>query len=191
MTEDKTGRNRSLTGSVIRCERASLHLTDCGLKNAAGGAALVARNAGELLVSSCRIDADSGGLSIEVGQGECCRVRLRDNQVTLRDPSGAALSVWAPEVRQATSVVLDLAGNTIRAGRIAALRALPAGVRIEAHGNRFTFGQALLSFTGYPDRDAWRVGTVWDGEDNVFEGPAARIWVDGQAAISSGQPSTR
>jgi hypothetical protein len=114
-----------------------------------------------------------------------------DNRLTVRAESGAALSAWAPEVRQATRVELNLMGNTIQAGRIAALRSLPACVRIEAHGNRFTYGKALLSFTGYAERDAWRGGTIWDGEDNGYEGPAARVWVDGQPVDARVQPLTR
>jgi serine/threonine-protein kinase len=177
---------RSLTGSVIRCERAPLHLTDCRLKCAVGSVAIVARNAGEVSLRGCRIDAGTVGLSVEVGQGERFLVRMTDTRLTVRAESGAALSLWAPEVRRATRVELELTTNAIHAGRLFALRALPAGVKIEAHGNRFTFGQALLSFTGYADRDAWRGSTVWNGDDNVYEGPAARVWVDGQPVSPSG-----
>jgi hypothetical protein len=88
-------------------------------------------------------------------------------------------------------VELKLIKNTLRAGRIAALRSLPASVRIVAHGNRFTYGQALMSFTGYADQGAWRAGTIWDGDDNVYEGPSARVWVDGKPVIANGQSPAR
>jgi hypothetical protein len=189
--ENAPGGSQSHPGSLIRCERASLHLTDCRLKCAAGGVAIVARNVGEVIVRGCRIDAGTVGLSVEVGQGESCRVRMTDSRLTVRAESGAALSMWAPEVRQTTRVELNLIGNTLQAGRIAALRSLPAGVRIEAHGNRFGFARALLSFTGYADRDAWRAGTVWDGDDNVYEGPAARVLFNGHPVVPSEQTPTR
>ncbi len=191
IAEYSPGRRQSLSGSVIRCERASLHLSDCQLKCARGGPAIVARNADEVSVRRCRIDAGTVGLSVEVGQGESCRVRMTDSRVTVRADSGAALSMWAPETRQSTRIELDLTGNHFQAGRIAAFRALPASVRIMAHGNRFTFGQALLSFTAYADRDGWRVGTVWDGDENTYEGPAARVLVEGKPASASGQASHR
>jgi serine/threonine-protein kinase len=179
LIEDAAGRSRSLTGSLIRCAGAPLHLSDCRLK-CAGGVAIIARNTDEVSLRDCRIDAGTVGLSVEIGQVESCRVRLTESRVTVRAESGAALSVWAPEVRRATRFELELSGNTFQAGRIAALRALPAGVSITAHGNRFTFAQALLSFTGYAGQDAWRDGTAWDGDDNVYEGPSARVLDEGQ-----------
>jgi serine/threonine-protein kinase len=191
LAENSRTRQQSPTGSIIRCERAPLHLMDCRLKCAAGGVAIVARNVGEVVVRGCHIDAGSVGLSVEVGQGESCRVRMTDNRCMVRAETGATLSVWAPEVRQPTRVELHLIKNTLQAGRIAALRSLPASVRIVAHGNRFTYGQALMSFTGYADQGAWRAGTIWDGDDNVYEGPSARVWVDGKPVIANGQSPAR
>ena len=103
---------------------------------------------------------------------------MRDNQLTLRDTSGAALSVWAHRGTSGDPSGTESDrehpshGRPDRGPSIVA----PAGVRIKAHGNRFTFGQALLSFTGYSDRGAWQGGIAWDGDNNVYDGPATRVF---------------
>ncbi len=165
---------------MICCEGAPLHLTDCRLTTGADGVAVIARAASEVVVCGCRIDAGAVGLSVEAGQGSMCRVHVRESRITIRAKMGVALSLWASEVPQPTPVELELEGNTIQAGRTAALRALPAGLAIRARGNRFTFHTALLSYTGYADPDAWRRNTAWAGGDNAYEGPPSWLWVEGQ-----------
>jgi hypothetical protein len=110
-------------------------------------------------------------------------MRLENNRLTARGEFGAALSLWAPEVRGATAVRLELEGNTIVAGRMTALRALPSGLTIAARGNRFTYRSALLSYSGYADGTAWR-GTVMEGDGNSCQGPAAWLWVEGRAVAN-------
>lgn len=170
---------RSHAAPLICCEGAALHLTNCRLTSGAG-AAIEARNPGTVVVRGCRIDAGAVGLSVEVGQGSGCRIRVSESELTVRRSSGAALSVWAPEVRRPTPVELELERNTIQAGRAMALRALPAGLTIAARGNRFQFRTALLSYAGCADRDPWRRGTVWQGADNSYEGPTSWLWVEGR-----------
>jgi hypothetical protein len=171
--------HRSRAAPLICCEGAALHLTNCRLTSGAG-AAIEARNPGAVVVRGCRIDAGAVGLSVEVGQGSGCRIRVSESELMVRSSTGAALSVWAPEVRQPTPVELELERTTIQAGRALALRGLPAGLTIAARGNRFQFRTALLSYAGCADRDPWRRGTVWRGADNSYEGPASWLWVEGR-----------
>jgi hypothetical protein len=138
---------------------------------------VVVRDAGEVTVSGCRIDAADVGLSVEVGCGPECRVRISASRLNVRAASGAGLSLWVPEERAAPPVRMDLEGNTIRAGRTAALRGMPAGLTVNARDNHFAFRSALMSYTGCADGDAWR-GTVWQGGGNVYEGPASWLWVN-------------
>jgi hypothetical protein len=170
---------RSPDAPLIYGEQASLHLTDCKLTGGARGTAIIARNPAEVSLHGCVIEAGAVGLSVEVGQRDECRIRMVDNRLTVHEESGAALSLWAPEIRGATAVRVELEGNTIQAGRMAALRALPADLTIAAHGNRFMYRSALLSYSGYADRAAWR-STVWQGGGNSREGPAAWLWVEGR-----------
>jgi serine/threonine protein kinase len=165
---------------LIYCEQASLRLTDCKLTSGAAATAIIARNPDEVVLHGCGVEAGAVGLSVEVGQKTECRIRMVDNRLTVRGESGAALSLWAPEIRGATAVRVEMEGNTIQAGRTAALRDLPAGLTITARGNRFVYRHALLSYSGYADRVAWR-GTVWQGNGNSREGPAEWLWVEGRA----------
>jgi hypothetical protein len=167
---------------LLCCERADLHLTDCHLSGGADGTAIVARNPQALIVRNCRIDAGAVGLSVEVGQFASCRIQVIDSRLIVRGESGTALSLWAAEVRHPTAVELELLGNTIRADRTMALRALPSNLRIAARANRFTFRAGLLNYIGYADRDAWRRDTVWQGGDNSYDGPESWLWVEGEPA---------
>jgi hypothetical protein len=71
-------------------------------------------------------------------------------------------------------------GNTIAAGRIAAFRALPDHLEVEARGNHFMFRDTFVSFVGFGWPDSWRRMTVWRGQDNTFEGSGAWLRIDGQ-----------
>jgi serine/threonine protein kinase len=174
------GGNRAATGPLICCEGEPLHLTNCRLTGPADGAAIVVRDASQVSLRNCRIDAGSVGLSLEVGQGTSCRLRMSDCRLTVHGQAGAALSLWSPEVRQAVPVALELQGNTIRADRVAACRALPAGLTISASANHFVFRSSLLSYAGYGDHDIARTGTVWRGTDNSYDGPPSWLWVEGK-----------
>src|SRR6185437_7317074 len=172
--------HRSHGGSLICCAGASVQLIDCRLTTAPDNVAIIARNVGEILVRRCRIDAGSVGVSVEVGRNSTCRLRVLESRLSVREASGAALSLWAPEVSQPTAVDLQLQENTIHAGRMAAFQMLPAGLTIEANGNRFTFGTALLSFSGYQDGETCQRNLIWHEADNSYDGPASRLWINGQ-----------
>ncbi len=165
-------------GRLICCEQAALRLTDCRLY-APTGAGIVHRNGDELTLQSCRIETGGTAVSVEVGGQPTCQVRIVGTTLEARDASGAALALWAPEVRQPTAVDVELTGDTITAARAAALTALPAGVRITARGNEFFFRDALLSFAGYTDRQGWKRKTLWDGRDNRYHGSGAWLSIDG------------
>jgi tRNA A-37 threonylcarbamoyl transferase component Bud32 len=165
--------------SLVRCEGASLYLRDCRLTGPADGAAIIARNPAEAHLERCRIDAGLMAVSLEVGRDPSCRLRLIECQISTRHPSGTALSLWAPEIRQPTTIEMKLIGNTIQASQAIALRSLPARSSITARRNRFTYRSALLSYTGDADTDAWRRNTVWQGGENTYDGPAAWLTVEG------------
>jgi hypothetical protein len=152
------------------------------------GVALVARNPGEVIVRGCTITAGAAALSIEIGQGSASRIRLSDTHLTVRGESGAALALWSVEALQDSPVALELEGNTIQAARMAALRALPSTLTITACGNRFVYRTALLSYSGYAERDAWR-GTTWKSIGNSFQGPASWLWVQDKPLAALERPS--
>lgn len=170
---------------LIRCEQAPLYLTNCRLIGGAEGAAISTRNSGEVVVRGCGIEAGTIGLSVEVGQGGPVHIRIEESRLRVRENTGAALSLWAAEVWQTRPVEMELHGNTIEAGRVAALRERPATLTITARGNRFRYREALLSYSGFAKRDAWR-DTVWQGGGNSYQGPASWLWVEGKPiALSS------
>lgn len=175
---------------LIRCIQASLCLTNCRLTSRRGGAAVVARNCHEVVVRGCQIDTGTVGLSIEAGQGMAARIRIKDTRLSVREASGAALSLWAAEPQQSIPVELQLDGNTIEAGRIIAFRALPSTLTVRAHGNRFGYRKALLGYDGFADHDAWR-GSVWQGSGNSYQGPSSWLWVEGKPIAVSEQPAIR
>jgi serine/threonine protein kinase len=178
------------TGPLIRCQQADVRLTNCRLIGGAGAAALVARRPGEVVLRGCRIDAGSVGLSVEVGEAASCRISLDDCRLHVREQSGAALSLWGADLSRPSPVELQLRGNTIQAGRTAALRAFPAQLTITAHDNRFRYGRALLSYSGFAERDAWR-GTVWQGGGNRYEGPSSWLWVEDRPVVLPEPPRPR
>jgi serine/threonine protein kinase len=164
---------------LIRCTFAPLSLTNCRLHGGAEGAAIVARNPSEVILRGCTLDAGAVGLSVEVGQCDSTRLHISDTKLSVRDASGAALSLWAADIRQETPTALQLYGNTIECGRFAALRNLPASLTIEVRDNRFSYRTALLSYSGYTGRDAWRA-TDWRDGGNSYRGPEKWLWVEGK-----------
>jgi serine/threonine protein kinase len=143
---------------------ATIRLTDCRLTATGGGPAAVARG-GTLCLQSCRVRAAITALAIEADTVPCL-AELAGNDIAACDPAGAALAVWAPETAGPTDVVLSLEGNSIQAGRVTSVRALPGRLRVCANANDFTFSEALLGFSGYSDSAAWRRSTTWQGRDN-------------------------
>src|SRR5205085_2884512 len=85
---------------LVCVEGAPLCLRDCRLRSD-GGPPVALRNGGGLDLEGCQVTAGAVALSVEVGQGAACRVRLRGNTFRVREASGAALSLWAAEVGHA------------------------------------------------------------------------------------------
>jgi serine/threonine protein kinase len=175
---------------LLRCTQASLYLTSCRLDAGTHGIAIVARNPHQVVIRGSTITAGAVGLSVEVGKRSPSCLRLADTRLSVSEESGAALSLWSLEAGQASPIALELESNTIRAGHMADLRALPSTLTITAHGNRFQFGTALLSYSGFTERNSWR-GTSWHGDGNSFQGPASWLWVDGEPIVSGEQPALR
>jgi hypothetical protein len=171
----------SAAGPLICCQRADLRLKDCVLTGPGKSPLLVCRNSRELVLQGCRIEAGAIAVSVEVGQEASCRLELTSNVLLAQEESAVALSLWAPEVRQATPVELTMTRNTFTAGRVIALRALPAPLTVTAHDNTFTFHDGLLGCDAYPTPDSWRALTTWRGQDNRYHGAGAWLQLDGQA----------
>lgn len=177
LAEDKSRKRTQQATPLIRCAGAPLSLSNCRLFGGADGAVLVARNPGAVIVRNCRIDAGAVGVSVEVGQGGSVRLHIEKTKLTVRDPSGAALSLWAAELRQATPVALELHDNTLDCGCLAVLRDLPAPLTITARDNHFLYRTALLRYTRFAASAPWR-DTVWQGGGNTYQGPAQWLWVE-------------
>ncbi len=135
------------------------------------------------MLQACRVETGGTAVSVEVGDQTTCKVRIVNTMLAGRDPSAAGLALWAPRAHRPTAVDVELTGDTITAARATALTALPAGVRITAHGNSFSFRDALLSCAGYADRDGWRRTTTWDGRDNRYIGSGTWLSIDGAADV--------
>jgi hypothetical protein len=174
-------RDQAGRGPLVRVEGAELRLTDCRLQAAGRAAAIVQRQGRALTLRKCRIEAEALGLSVEVGGSGVCRVRLEGNRLLTHGPSGAALTLWAAEVCEPTPVEVHLTDNHVEAGRIVALRRLPARLTLRTKGNTLVFREAVLSFTGYAREDAWRPRTAWQGRANHYQAAGAWLRSDGQA----------
>jgi eukaryotic-like serine/threonine-protein kinase len=170
------GDEEGKAGHLVYAERADLGLMDCSLEAPRGNAAVVCRNGTEVLLRQCRMEAGSAAVSVEVGAAERCRVSLERCTIRTTRRAGAALSVWAPERRRATSVELSLERNAISADRVAAFTALPAPVAVAARDNDFSFREALIGFAGCKARDDWQRFIAWQGQNNRYQ--AAGPWID-------------
>jgi hypothetical protein len=169
-------------GPLLCCQQATLRLSKCRLRGRGPFPLVVVRNSLETILEDCQINTETVALSVEVGQAPSCRIDLRDCTFTDQNTQGAALSLWAPEIRNPTPVDLSLERNSFRMTRVLALRALPGSLNIQAVSNRFTFRESLLSFTGYSMADAWRRSTTWQGRDNHYDSPGPWLRLDGEGA---------
>jgi serine/threonine-protein kinase len=164
---------------LLTATGATLRLNDCRLA-ASGAAPAVVVRGGTLFLQSCRVRAAATALALEADAVPCL-AELAGNDIAVTDPAGAALAVWAPETAAPVDVTLCLEGNSIQAGRVASVRALTGRLRVCANANEFTFGEALIGFTGYADTVAWRRSTTWQGRDNRCHTKGYWIRVDGRA----------
>ena len=174
--------NRSAGGGrLIYCERANLSLIDCRL-SAPDGAGIVHRNGGELSLDSCRVETDGTAVSVEVGQKKTCQMRIVNTTLETRAPSGAGLALWASEIRQPTTVEVELTSDTFRANRAIALTALPAILHVTGARQRLLLQRRPARLRGYADRQAWRQTTAWEGRDNRYHGSGMWLNFDGRPA---------
>jgi len=157
---------------LVYSDGAPLRLADCRLLAPQGSALIVCRRASQLELQDCQLVAWASAVCVEIGEAARIDVSLRGSTLDVRDPTGAALAVWAPEVRRSV-VRLHLVGNTVQAGRVAALARLGGGVEVEAQENTFAFREALLSFVQLPAGLDWRQVVQWRGRNNGFHAPAA------------------
>jgi hypothetical protein len=105
---------------------------------------------------------------------------LIDNEVMAGDPDGAALVLWAAESTRPSRVRLDLKGNRVEAGRVAAFTGRPVPLEVHAQGNRFTFGRGVLRFAGDADSEARRHLVAWHGRDNTYRGAGDWLCLEGR-----------
>jgi serine/threonine protein kinase len=167
------------TAHLVYCEDAALRLTKCRLYAPGGAAPVVCRRCPTVHIHDCRLSAAALAVCIETGNSLGTEVDLARTQVDISAADGAALSLWVAEDGKQGDLRLTLEGNALRAGRIIALRALPQRIDVTARGNRFSFGEALLSYASFPEPDGWRRATAWRGEANVYEGGAHWLCLDG------------
>jgi hypothetical protein len=163
---------------LVCVEGATLFLADCRLESAGRGPLFTLRRGTGLRLENSRLEAEALAASVEVGPERACRVELADCRVHVRNPAGAALSLWSAERHAA--VDLRLRGNTITAGRVVACRAPDGPLRIVAVGNRFSFHAGVLSYDGGADPDGWRRRTSWQGQDNRYDGAGAWLRLEGR-----------
>jgi hypothetical protein len=190
ITEETPIAAGSAAPPLLCCRQAPLSLTNCRLTGGTAATAISARNAGNISLRGCVIEAGAVALSLEVGQQGPGRLELIDCWLNVRAEAGAALCLWGEEGGQAVPVELSLQGNTIQAGRIAALRDRPVHLTIAARDNQFRYRTALLSFSGCANRAVWR-DTLWQGGGNRYEGPASWFWVDGRPVAPTPLPVAR
>jgi len=178
------------TTHLVYCEKASLALKDCRLAAPNGAAAVVCRACRRVELRGCRLSTGSPAVWVELGEGETA-VEVSGSTLRVSRPDGAALSVRAPDGRTAGAVRLRLEGSTFQAGRVASFSGAPGRIDLAAHGNTFTFGQALLSFAGFPTADGWRLVTSWDGRDNRYREGSGWLMVNGVPAGPRGLAAWR
>lgn len=131
----------------------------------------------------CRLTVGALAVCLETGDGGDTALEITRTEMTVASAGGAALSVWSREGQRPVDVRLDLEGNTIQAGRILAVRGVLGRAALTAHGNAFTFRQALLSFAGLPGGDAWRAMLCWEGQDNAYRGGPHWLTVEGTPVV--------
>jgi serine/threonine protein kinase len=166
---------------LIWCQQAPLLMIDCRLRVPHGSAVLVCRNPSAVELRNCSLVAHALALCVEVGDDGPCSIRLTSNSISLEDVNGTALCVYASEIHKKARARLLLENNTVRAGQLATLKALLGGVKVQAHGNEITVGQAVLGFVGFPNLDGWQRASTWEGSQNRYSAPANWIQVDGVA----------
>jgi serine/threonine protein kinase len=175
----QTGRPAHFVWSQL----ALLRMIDCRLHAPHDLAAVVCRDSPGVELRSCSLAALSLALCVEVGENSPCAIQLSSNTISVEEPDGTAVCVYAAEIDRHAQARLLLEGNSVRAGRLATFKALPGGIQIEARDNDITVGRALFNFVGFPRIDGWRRACRWKGEHNRYFGPAEWIQVDGVSAI--------
>ncbi len=170
---------------LVAAVAGPLCLTDCRLTATGRGPAVLARGGG-LCLRRCRVRAEVA--AVAVAADTPCAAELAGDTVTVGDPAGVAVAVWAPEDSAPVAVRLRLQGNAVDAARVVAFRAPAGPVRVEASANEFTFREALASFSGYA---GWRRWAAWEGGDNRCHAGGPWLVVDGGALPVGGADTWR
>jgi serine/threonine protein kinase len=160
---------------LVYCENAPLRLLDCRLTAPRLAAPIVCRKCPTVELRNCRLTADASGLCVELGDGPACAMTLIGNQLSMNQPDGAAVSMWAADSCRPASPRMTLEGNSVSAGRVLACSG-PALPEVTAHGNEINFRQALLSQAG----GVASVHLVWHGRDNVYQAADEWLHIDGK-----------
>lgn len=165
---------------LLYSEGAPLALTDCRLVGGGAGGLIVARHAASVELERCEIMSHGSAVLAEVGPAPLA-LRVTACQLHCAQPTGAALTVWAPAGTEPTGVRVTLVGNAVRAGRVAAFSGLPQRIEVSASDNTFAFREALLSFAGCMGADSWRTATRWQGHNNRYRPFADWLTVEGRS----------
>jgi eukaryotic-like serine/threonine-protein kinase len=165
---------------MVYCNGGSIDLHGCRFEDERGGALVACRGCGQVVLEKCRLRAGSPAVCVQPGPE--CRgdIRLADNDIQITDRGAAALSFWGEKNQSPAGLSIDLENNRIEAGRIAAFTNLRRDIEVTARGNRFTFDQAILSFAGLADADAWIKALTWRGQQNTYEGGDTWISLEGR-----------
>jgi serine/threonine-protein kinase len=166
---------------LIYSQQAALQLVDCRLSAPGVTAPIVGRNCPKLEMRGCKLAAAASALCLEIGSGTGCEVLLKNNQITLEHPDGAALSLWTAEGKPSSPPRVHLDGNALNVGRVLACTGLPVGVEIIARDNDIMFDQALISYAGTSGPSDGR-RFLWHGGGNTFQAGGEWLLVEGKPA---------
>jgi serine/threonine protein kinase len=177
---DLHGGHSEIAAPVVAVEGAMLHLRDCSVRAGRPGPLLALRGGSAVVIENSQLMARRQALTVEIAADRPCRINVRKSHVEVRDPTGPALLLWSPEMTAATAVRVNLAGSTVVAGRVVACRSLAGPIEWTATDNQLTFRQALVSFEGYRDPDAWRRTLRWTGRDNRYDSAGTWLRLEGR-----------
>ncbi len=156
---------------LVTCDHAPLRLHACTLLVPNGSGAIVCRDPGNIELYHCTLVAYALAVFIEVGEEASCILDLTDNTIDITDPEGAALCfTGSQETCRSGPVRMRLEGNLVRTGRLVGFQRVSQPIDIQAHDNRFTFREALLSYREMLDPHGWRKATTWRGRGNRYVG---------------------
>jgi serine/threonine protein kinase len=173
------GKDARATEHLVVSHDSMLVLRGCRIVSPRSAGAIVCRNPTAVHIERCEVQARHLPLFVEAGHSSLSDIRLQECKIEVAEQNGTALSIWAPEVRKPGTVQIRLEHNTLSAGRILALTALPHRVELGAEHNDFSFREALLCYADMGRPDTWRRLTSWRGHDNHYHGLSDWLALDG------------